>query len=115
MTRSSSKKSWQTISKEAQDYRDSTLGQLTPAAPDVSSNLPKNVLPVPNTLLDPAVISITESSTESLLAALATGKLTAVAVTQAYLQRAVVAQRLVNCLTELLATSALSRARQLDL
>ncbi|KAF2275280.1 amidase [Westerdykella ornata] len=115
MSRSHTKKKpWQVIAKEAQDYRDSTIAELSPSAPRVPAKLPKNVLPLPQELLDVSVLTITELPPEELLVSLATGKLTAVAVTDAYLRRAAVAQGLVNCLTELLPSLALSRAKYLD-
>ncbi|KAF2750226.1 amidase [Sporormia fimetaria CBS 119925] len=114
MTRSPSKKSWEVIAQEAQDYRDSTINTLSPAPPDVPNKLPKSTFFLPCTLLDPAITAITSLAPEKLLSALASGQLTAVAVTEAYLQAAAVAHRLVNCLTELLPDLALPRARDLD-
>lgn len=108
------KKPWQEIAKEAQSYRDSTIASLSPPAPQVPRNLPKNVIAQPGLLLDPSNVSITQLRTEELLASLASGRLSAVAVTRAYLQRAAVSQRLVNCLTELLVERALTRAEELD-
>jgi amidase len=105
---------WQAIAKEAQDYRDSTLSQICPPIPTLPSDLPKNVTSVPNEVLDAQTISITSLPPEELLVSLGTGQLTAVAVTTAYLQRAAVAQGLVNCITELLPELALQQARELD-
>lgn len=108
------KKTWVEIAEEAQGHRDTTIAALSPQAPKVPSNLPKNVLHVPNQVLDQSTVSITTLSPENLLLALCTGHLSAVQVTSAYLQRAAVAQSLSNCLTELLPTLALDRARELD-
>lgn len=106
------KKAWQTIAKEAQDYRDSTISG--PSAPKVPANLPKNVMSLPDAILDTGVITITNLPPEELVNSLATGQLKALAVTQAYLQRAALSQGLVNCLTELLPARALARAKDLD-
>ncbi|KAF1966479.1 amidase [Bimuria novae-zelandiae CBS 107.79] len=108
------KRPWQEVASEAQAYRNSTISALFPPAPEVPPKLPKNVLSLPTELLSPKVISITNLPPEQLLTLLCTGRVSAVDVTTAYLQRAAVAQGLVNCLTELLATQALGRARELD-
>ncbi|KAF1851201.1 amidase [Cucurbitaria berberidis CBS 394.84] len=108
------KKSWRDISKEARDYRDTTISQLSPLAPSVPSDLPKKVLGVPDQLLGQHVTSITSLLPEKLLASIATGQLSAVEVSRAYLQQAAVSQGLTNCITELLPTMALERAKELD-
>jgi len=105
---------WQNIAKEAQDYRDETIAQLTPPIPSIPPNLPKNVMNIPTTTLDPSIISITGLPPEELLASLTAGQLSATVVTDAFLRRAAVAQELVNCITELLPSLALQRAKELD-
>jgi Asp-tRNA(Asn)/Glu-tRNA(Gln) amidotransferase A subunit family amidase len=114
MPQSTPKRPWEEIAKEAQGYRDSTIALLSPPAPQVPPSLPRNVLSQPGLLLDPNDLSITQLQPEKLLASLTSGRLSAVAVTRAYLQRAAVSQRLVNCLTELLPGLSLSRAKELD-
>ncbi|KAK3202087.1 hypothetical protein GRF29_161g85268 [Pseudopithomyces chartarum] len=113
-TKPKPKRQWQEVASEAQSYRNSTISALTPPAPKIPSNLPRNVFSVPAQLLSPQIIQITNLPTEQLLPLLATGQLSAVDVTTAYLHRAAVAQGLVNCLTELLSTQALARAQELD-
>lgn len=114
MSRSTAKRPWQEIAKEAQDYRDSTISQLSRVAPDTPSKPFKNVMSIPATTLEPSVVSITQLPPEELLASLTTGQLSATAVTGAYLQRAALSQSLTNCLTELLPVLALTRAKELD-
>ncbi|KAK5136264.1 hypothetical protein LTR08_003871 [Meristemomyces frigidus] len=97
-----------------QDHRDDTYAAVQPAIPDPPKALPLNVTGLPKRLLSSEVISITQSPTESLLSSLATGKLTSTAVTTAFLQRAGLAGKLTNCLTELLPSRALARAKYLD-
>ncbi|KAF2715366.1 amidase [Pleomassaria siparia CBS 279.74] len=111
-SKSTPKRPWQDIAKEAQTYRDSTIAQISP--PSVPSKLPKNVISIPATLLHPSVLSITTTPPEELLLSLTTGKRSSVEVTNAFIQRAAVAQGLVNCLTELLPSLAMERARELD-
>ncbi|KAF2727068.1 amidase [Polyplosphaeria fusca] len=108
------KRPWQDIAKEAQEHRDSTISQLSPPAPKAPSDHPKNVVSIPETLLDENEIRITNLPPEALLEALLAGHLSAVEVTTAYLRRAAIAQGLTNCLTELLPSLALSRAQELD-
>lgn len=108
------KRPWEEISKEAQSYRDLTITKLSPPAPDVPANLPKNVLGLPRQLLSQPISAITSLLPEKLLDCLTSGQLSAVEVTQAYLQQATVAQGLTNCITEILPSSALSRAYELD-
>ncbi|KAJ4366843.1 hypothetical protein N0V83_007371 [Neocucurbitaria cava] len=107
-------KAWEEIAKEAQDYRASTIAQLSPPAPTVPSELPKDVTNVPGQLLDQHVLAITNLLPEQLLPAIASGHLSAVKVSHAYLQRAAVSQGLTNCLTELLPNRAFQRAKELD-
>ncbi|CAO2649299.1 Nn.00g066840.m01.CDS01 [Neocucurbitaria sp. VM-36] len=117
MSRTKSKavrKAWEEIAKEAQDYRDSTIAQLSPPAPVVPSELPKNVTSLPEQLLDHQILAITSLLPEELLSCIASGQLSAVEVSRAYLQRAAVSQGLSNCITELLPSLALERAKELD-
>lgn len=112
--KTSPKKVWTDIAEEAQRHRDATIAALSPPAPEISSELPKNTLHMPGQLLDYSVLSITSLLPEELLLSLSTGRLSAVQVVTAYLQRAAVAQGLSNCLTELLPSLALERAKKLD-
>lgn len=95
-------------------HRESTYTAVQPAIPDVPKALPLNVTGIPKQVLSSDVLSITESATEALLKDLATGKLTSTAVTSAFLQRAGLAGKLVNCITELLPERALARAKHCD-
>ena len=90
-----SSKSWQEIAQIAQDLRDKSIEQVEPTIPDVPSELPLNVSKLPAELLSKAEISITETSPEDLLDLLASGKVTSTEVTNAFLRRAGLAQKLV--------------------
>jgi amidase len=59
-------------------------------------------------------LEITESSASYLVANIAVGKLTAVAVTTAFCKRAALAHQLVNCVLEFFPDLALVRAQELD-
>jgi len=65
-------------------------------------------------IMDDVELSITESSAVDLVAKMAAGQLTSVAVTTAFCKRAAMAHQLVNCALEFFPDIALARARELD-
>jgi len=89
------KRPWQDIAREAQQYRDASIARVWPDLPQLPENLAKNVTEIPGTVLSREEVQITEMSPEGLLNVLASGDLTAVAVTTAFLRRASLAQKLV--------------------
>ena len=91
-----SKRSWQAVAKEAQDYRDRSIAAVQPPLPELPADLPLDVTPLPRRLLTDHEVWITESSTEDLVELLARGQLTSTVVTNAFLRRAAVAQKLVR-------------------
>lgn len=64
--------------------------------PDRPKQIPLNVTGIPKTLLSEKEIEITEKLPEKLVEELANGSLTAVEVTNAFLRRAGLAQKLVR-------------------
>jgi amidase len=90
------KRPWQEIAKEARDYRDKTIAQLSPSIPNAPSTLPKNVISIPAQILEPEEVRITSLLPEELLKLLFSGQLSAVEVTTAYLRRAALSQHLVR-------------------
>ena len=107
-------KPWQDIAAHVQARRDATIAQIIPAIPRVAKDLPTNVTEIPKRLLDSSEVRITEMLPEELLKELSIGKLSSEEVTNAFLRRAGLAQRLVNCVTEVMVTEALERARYCD-
>ncbi|KAH8811123.1 amidase signature domain-containing protein [Xylogone sp. PMI_703] len=117
---------WQEIAKEAQDHRDASLAKVKSGLPDSFNELeaslkttqlnssPGVAMERARAALHPVDVQITEMLPEVLIADLASGKLSATDVTTAFLRRAVVAQILTNCITELLPERALARAKYLD-
>jgi amidase len=87
---------WTAIAAEAQKLRDSSIAEVKPAVPDVPTDLPLDVTSLPKKLLSESEIKITESKPEELVASLASGAISAVDVTNAFLRRAGVAQKLVR-------------------
>ncbi|EHK17388.1 uncharacterized protein TRIVIDRAFT_41634 [Trichoderma virens Gv29-8] len=106
-------KSWQKIADEAQALRDQSLVDvgITISLPP---RLPTNVINIPEKVLSEKNIRITSLSPQALIDLISSGKLSAREVVQAFLERAVAAQKLTNCLTELLPQRAISRAAELD-
>ncbi|KAL3444543.1 amidase signature domain-containing protein [Aspergillus insuetus] len=105
---------WIALVQQVRDRRDNSVAAVLPSRISLPTELPGNVTDIPPHNLDEKDIFITELSVRDLLTKLATRELTAVAVTEAFLRRAALAQKLVNCVTELLPEAALERARFLD-
>ncbi|KAL8841132.1 MAG: hypothetical protein Q9176_003473 [Flavoplaca citrina] len=108
------KSSWKDIAATAQELRDASISRIYPPVPDVPQKLANNVTNIPKQLLTTDEILITETLPEDLLPSLASGKITSTAVVNAFLRRAGLAQKLTNCITEVLPEEALSRAKYLD-
>ena len=89
-------KPWQEVARIARDLRDKSIDEVEPAVPAVPSDLPLNVTNIPKQLLSKREIAITESMPEELLASLASTKLSCAEVTNAFLRRAALAQKLVR-------------------
>lgn len=106
--------SWQDAARLVQEHRDATLSQIEGPIPETSDTHPSRVISLPRQYLTSAEISITEKDAGALVASLAAGELSATEVVKAFLHRAVIAQKLVNCVNELLPERALARAKELD-
>lgn len=106
--------SWEDVATTMQKHRDETIAAISPSVPEVPAVLPLNVTKLPATLLSKEEISITETAPEVLLVSIAKGSVSSTTVTKAFLRRAGLAQKLTNCVTELLPDRALERAKFLD-
>jgi hypothetical protein len=99
---------WQQVAKEAQDYRDASLARVKPGLQDLFdtsekalrsihlNSLTKTAIPTLGEVLHPEDVKITETLPEILIAALASGEVSATDVATAFLRRAVIAQKLVS-------------------
>ena len=96
-----SKLGWQEVAKKAQEHRDASIKLVRPAVPDAPSELPLNVTEVPKSLLTTEEVTVTEKPPEDLVKSLSCGKLTSTTVTNAFLRRASLAQKLVCYLRNL--------------
>ncbi|USW48230.1 Putative amidase signature domain-containing protein [Septoria linicola] len=108
------KPDWRSIAQSRRQHREKTIDAVRPAVPEVPRGLPSNVTGLPSQLLSSDVLDITEKTTESLLGELSHGTVSSAEVTTAFLQRAGLAQKLTNCVTELLTESAIERITYLD-
>ena len=88
--------SWPEIAQQCQEHRDKSIAKIQPSLPDVPSELPLNVTRIPQSLLSRRENDITVSSPEELVTSLATGQLSCIEVTNAFLRRAALAQKLVK-------------------
>ncbi len=121
---------WQEVAADRQKHRDATISAIAPALPDLK-DIPLNTIGIAKKVLTAEEIKITESLVEDLAALLAREDISAVTVVKAFLRRAGLAQKAVsapipdfplhlltprqtNCITELLPTKALERAKYLD-
>jgi len=91
---------WQDIAQEAQDYRDASIVDYQADIPHFAGGVPRNVVSIIRNHLSQGEIQITEAPPEELLISLASGNLTAVVVTTAFLRRASLAQQLVCVIDE---------------
>lgn len=76
--------------------RDRSIEHVDPAIAALPDTHTGRVIDFPRRHLSQTEIAITESSAETLVTSLASGKLTATAVTNAFLRRAAIAQKLVG-------------------
>ncbi|KZF26180.1 amidase [Xylona heveae TC161] len=114
MTVSNGTRSWQEIAHDYQKHRDETVARVDPAIPDAPAKLPLNVTGLPKQLLSAREIEITEQTVPELKQKLSTGEWKCVDVIKAFLRRAGLGQKLVNCVAELLPERAIKRAEELD-
>ena len=93
---------WQETAQLAQSLRDKSINEIEPAIPQVPSptDLPLNTTSLPKKLMGEAEFKITETPPEELLKSLASGDLSSVEVTTAFLRRAGIAQKLVSQVVE---------------
>ncbi|CAG8950980.1 hypothetical protein HYFRA_00006377 [Hymenoscyphus fraxineus] len=105
---------WQEIAADRQRHRNATLAEIQPAFPESLPDITVNTLQIAKELLTTEEIKITEATTEILAEQLANSQISAVNVIKAFLRRATLAQKLTNCVTELLPFRALERAAFLD-
>ncbi|KAI0889517.1 amidase [Annulohypoxylon maeteangense] len=106
---------WQDVAADRQRYRDATIAEVHPPVPELKSeDIPLNTTGIPKKLLTEEEIKITGTNVEELVEKITSGEWTSTAVTKAFLRRAGLAQKLANCITELLPKKALERAAELD-
>lgn len=87
---------WQEIAKEAQRYRDATIAEIEPPVPEGPIESPRDTFDTIRSYLTSDEVAITELLPQQLLERLRTGKVAATAVTNAFLRRAALVQKLVG-------------------
>lgn len=92
----SSKGIWEDIAQKERARRDATLVHLAPSLPAIAMPNSLRVISIPNNYLPAIDATITETPPEKLVKSLMSGELKSVAVIQAFLQRARIAQKLVR-------------------
>jgi amidase len=102
--------------KIAEDKKNRIAASIPPAWRIESLPTENSVMGYPKTsgIMSAEELDITESSAADLVAKIAAGKLTSVAVTTAFCKRAALAHQLVNCALEFFPEMALARAQELD-
>ncbi|KAK9447604.1 amidase signature domain-containing protein [Limtongia smithiae] len=94
--------------------RDESCAKVEPPLGPLPDPLPLNVTSIPAMVLTAEECYITESDPIVITEKIARGELSAVQVTKAFLRRAALAQKLLNCVTELLWDRSIARATELD-
>lgn len=117
------KAQWQINAEKYAAYRDASMAEIEKFFPspedskhlaDLPETLPLNVIPLKKKFLAPADLEIVEKDPIVLLAEIKEKKYSAVRVAGAYLRTAVLAQRLLNNVTEFLPKEAFEQATFLD-
>ncbi|EJD03924.1 general amidase [Fomitiporia mediterranea MF3/22] len=107
--------SWQELVADKQQRQKAAIPREWLITPPPNSQL--DVTDVPRTcgILTPQELAITETEDVAvLLTKLASGEWTSVDVTRAFYKRAIIAQQVTNCLTEIFVERALARAAECD-
>lgn len=99
---------------EARELRDASVARVSPPLASLPDPLPKNVMGIAKDVLTPEEIKITSYDVLELLQVIKDKKFSCETVTRAFLRRAALAQKLTNCVTELLPERAIERAKYLD-
>ena len=94
-TTTATKASWQDVARTAQEQRDASVARVKPAIPELPADLPRDVSGLPKELLSSEEVEITQTAPEDIVASIASGKLSSVTVTEAFLRRAGLASKLV--------------------
>ncbi|PGH04307.1 hypothetical protein AJ79_07155 [Helicocarpus griseus UAMH5409] len=108
--------SYKEISAMAQKRRDDALSAFFPIPGIAEDSLPQDLRSYPRTsgLLTQEELDIIDTDAEALLEKIKNRTLTSVQITSAFCKASVIAQKLTNCVTEVLFKEGLERARYLD-
>lgn len=109
-------KTWEDVAASKKAAREALIPDAWRLPKETLANLPKNVLDVPRQsgILTERELEITETTAPRLVEALVARKYTSVEVTTAFAKRAIIAQQLTNCLTEIFIDEGLAQAKAID-
>ncbi|KAI5861571.1 amidase [Durotheca rogersii] len=106
---------WQEVAADRQRHRDESIAAVRPPVPEIRpEDVPVSTIAIPEKLLTAREVQITSLDVPDLAKRVASGEWSTTTVVNAFLRRAGIAQKLTNCLTELLPKRALARAAELD-
>ncbi|RDL40206.1 uncharacterized protein BP5553_00185 [Venustampulla echinocandica] len=94
--------------------RDASVADVQPPLINLPYTFPKNVSRIADDFLTNEELKITSFDAPELVRLIREKSYTCEAVTRAFLRRAALAQKVVNCITELLPERTIARARYLD-
>lgn len=107
--------SWKDLVADKKRRQEESIPKEWLITPPPASVLDVTTIPESIGLLSPRELEITNTTDVSiLLQKLVTAEWSSVEVTTAYYKRAIIAQQLVNCLTEIFVEKALARAAEVD-
>ncbi|THH06326.1 hypothetical protein EW145_g4166 [Phellinidium pouzarii] len=106
---------WQDLAANKKQRQHAAIPKDWLITPPNNAQLDVTGIPITSGLLTPFELEITGTDdVDHLLKKLATGEWSSVDVTHAYYKRAIVAQQVANCLTEIFVERALARAAECD-
>ncbi|GJE86082.1 general amidase [Phanerochaete sordida] len=107
--------SWQDLAADKKQRQAACIPKEWVITPPADTVLDVRTIPDECGLLTPKEVEITNTTdVQNILNNLATGKWSSLETTLAFYKRAIIAQQLVNCLTEIFIERALARAKELD-
>ncbi|TCD60219.1 hypothetical protein EIP91_010541 [Steccherinum ochraceum] len=114
MSSVSQSSNWRALAADKKHRQEAAIPKEWRIPPVPDTQLDVTSVPEKCGLLTEKELEITNTDVTTLLARLSSAQWSSVEVTLAFYKRAIVAQQVVNCLTEIFVERALARARELD-
>lgn len=106
------KRSWQEVARAAQEHREHSLSLFQTADIPTGESITKQVIDLPRRLLDEEGVAITELALDQIVQSTLAGSLSVQKVTQAFLRRAALAQKLASLIIRVKRLRILQHFRQ---